>query len=75
MFIFLFCFSFCFVSIFFSGQYLNLTSQLASQRAFSYSGAALLNIVSIEELLGSRYSIVFGSCLIMFGEQVDCTLM
>ena len=68
MFIFLFCFCFCFVSVFLFGQYLNLTSQLASERAFSYSGAALLNIISIEELLDSRCSTVFGSCLIMFGE-------
>ena len=47
----------------------------ASENAFSYSGAASLNIVSLEELLDSRCSIVFGSCLIMFGGWFDCTFM
>ena len=45
------------------------------ESAFSCSGVALSTIVPLEELLDSPCSIVFGSCLIMFGGWFGCTFM
>ena len=64
---------FCFVFLF--RLYFNLISETSLEGAFSYSGAVSLNIVSLEKLLDSRCSVVFGSCFIMFGGWFDCTFM